>query len=168
MNQRDELSLLRLQASLAATAPLPAFPPPPGSPAKGWRDNGVAAGTRDGVTAAGTAEPAVPALRASLSEWTQWLEEEVATTLSQTQTQTLTPTPNPTRTPTPTLTLNPNPNPNPNPTLHQEELLDAAEHRQRPFLPLALRHGGMGTGGRATTADGPRPSSRPSVTAGAR
>ena len=104
MNQRDELSLLRLQASLAATAPLPAFPPPPGSPAKGWRDNGVAAGTRDGVTAAGTAEPVVPALRASLSEWTQWLEEEVATT-----------NPNPNPNPNPDPKPNPNPNPNPNP-----------------------------------------------------
>jgi hypothetical protein len=84
-------------------------------------------------------------------------------------------TPQLTLTPTLTLTTDPipNPNPQPNPNLYQEELLDAAEHRQRPFLPLALRHGGGAwdaqdtTGhaaGRATTAEG----ARPSVTAGAR
>ena len=74
----SSLSLSLQQASLAATAPLSAFQPPP-SPAKGWRENGVAAGVADGVAANGVAAStqAVPVLRASLSEWTQWLEEEV-------------------------------------------------------------------------------------------
>ena len=74
----SSLSRSLQQASLAATAPLSAFQPPP-SPAKGWRENGVAAGVADGVAANGVAAStqAVPVLRASLSEWTQWLEEEV-------------------------------------------------------------------------------------------
>ena len=76
-----------------------AFQPPP-TPLKGWRENAVAPDVADGIAADGEAAgtPSVPALRASLSAWTKWLDEE-------------------------------------------EELLDAAEHRQRPLLPPALRHG---------------------------
>lgn len=78
LSSRTQNAKLLAQASLAATAPLPAFQPPP-SPAKGWRENSVAPGVADGVAASGGAAgtPTVPALRASLSEWTQWLKAEV-------------------------------------------------------------------------------------------
>ena len=99
LSSRAQNAKLLEQASLAATAPLPAFQPP-STPLKGWRENAVAPDVADGIAADGEAAgtPSVPALRASLSAWTKWLDEE-------------------------------------------EELLDAAEHRQRPLLPPALRHG---------------------------
>jgi len=99
LSSRAQNAKLQEQASLAATAPLPAFQPPP-TPLKGWRENAVAPDVADGIAADGEAAgtPSVPALRASLSAWTKWLDEE-------------------------------------------EELLDAAEHRQRPLLSPSLRHG---------------------------